>query len=237
MKSITEASDQRHKSWCIHCGVDINQTKTNRDHVPSKSLLEKPYPAELPTVEICTECNTSFSQDEEYFAAFMGAILSGTTQPERQKVRTARRVFTENTSLRKRIEAQRKSFETIGGERKTTWEPEINRLHNVIVKNARGHVYYELGQPALGDPVRITVRPLEGLTEEELNNFLAVDYGSIWPEVGSRMMQRLCSGYDMEDGWIVVQNGNYRFAAMENDGFQVRMIIREYLAAEVIWET
>lgn len=51
------------------------------------------------------------------------------------------------------------------------------------------------------------------------------------------MMTRLCTGEDMTDGWIVVQEGVYRYAAVESAGFQVRMIVREYLAAEVIWES
>jgi hypothetical protein len=49
------------------------------------------------------------------------------------------------------------------------------------------------------------------------------------------MMTRLLSGQDLERGWIVVQPGIYRFAAIEDDGFIVKMIIREYLAAEVVW--
>lgn len=236
MEFIHDHSDARHKAWCIHCGAGIGQKETNRDHVPSKSLLEKPYPAELSVVEVCVDCNSSFSRDEEYFAAFMGAVLSGTTQSERQTVRTARRVFTENASLRTTIEKSRKTFETIGGANKVVWEPEWKRVQNVVVKNARGHVYFELGQPAFGPPKHIATVPLELLSDVERENFLSVDHGSVWPEVGSRMLDRHSTGTDLEDGWVIVQDGTYRFAVSENDGFHVKIVIREYLAAEVIWD-
>ena len=235
MKNITDTADERHKSWCIHCGAGIGEKETNRDHVPSKSFLEKPYPPELPTVDICRECNTSFSHDEEYLAAFLGAVLSGTTDPAEQKTAIAARIFTRNTALRQRIEARKKSYVTIGADQKVIWEPELRRIQNVMVKNARGHVYYELGQPALGEPASAIVRTLESLSQDELSGFLTIDHGAGWPEVGCRVMTRLCTGDDMADGWIVVQDGIYRFAAVESDGFHVRMIVREYFAAEVIW--
>ena len=233
MDHIGEFSDRRYKSWCIQCGTGIGSVRTNNDHVPSKSLLEMPYPEELPTVKICTDCNTSFSRAEEYFAAFLGAVLSGSTDPESQKTSTAARIFRGNNALKKRIDSQRQDYTTLEGTQKTVWNPEMARVRNVIVKNARGHVYYELGQPAFGEPSNVGIHPLEMLSQDDLSGFLAIDHGAGWPEVGSRMMTRVVSGQDMEDGWIVVQDGIYRFAAVENDGFLVRIIIQEYLAAEV----
>ena len=233
MDYIGEFSDQRHKVWCIHCG-GISGLRTN-DHVPSRSLLEKPYPPELPTVKICTDCNTSFSRDEEYFAAFLGAVLSGSTDPESQNTSIGARIFRRNDALRKRIDGQRRDYTTLWGEQKTIWYPEIARVRNIIVKNARGHVYYELGQPAFDEPSSVGIQPLEMLSRDDLSGFLAIDHGDGWPEVGSRTMTRLITGQDMEDGWIVVQDDTYRFAAVENDGFLVRIIIQEYLCAEVSW--
>ena len=235
MEHIGEFSDVRHKSWCIHCGQSITSGPTNQDHVPSKSLLDKPYPAELPTVEICKKCNSSFSRDEEYFSAFLGAVLSGTTDPEKQALDISARIFRRNLKLRERIEKSRTDYETLGGETRTIWKPEDARIRNVIVKNARGHVYYELGQPALGEPASVSVIPMSALSDTEQTAFLDFDHGSGWPEIGSRMMTRLLTGQDLDGSWVVVQDGVYRFAATEGDGFIVRILIRDYLAAEVIW--
>ena len=34
-----------------------------RDHVPSKVLLDEPYPPDLPVIGACQRCNTSYSLD------------------------------------------------------------------------------------------------------------------------------------------------------------------------------
>jgi hypothetical protein len=105
------------------------------------------------------------------------------------------------------------------------------------VKNARGHAFHELGQPMLEEPDDILIVPLEAIDEERLADFLTVDLGPGWPEVGSRLLQRVCEGADMADGWIIVQPGVYVFAVIEADGVTVRSIIREYLLTEVTWQS
>ncbi|TIR62665.1 MAG: hypothetical protein E5X17_00790 [Mesorhizobium sp.] len=87
----------------------------------------------------------------------------------------------------------------------------------------------------LEEPDDILIVPLEVIDEERLAEFLTVDLGSAWPEVGSRLLQRMYEGIDMADGWIIVQPGIYVFAVIETDGVTVRSIIREYLLTEVSW--
>ena len=58
---------------------------------------------------------------------------------------------------------------------------------------------------------------------------------AIWPEVGSRAMQRLAMAYPNTPSWIVVQPGRYRYVACVDDIVLVRMVLSEYLACEVIW--
>ncbi|MEL6915879.1 MAG: hypothetical protein AAFP13_15400 [Pseudomonadota bacterium] len=235
MEQIAEFSDTRHRYWCIHCGQSITNGPTSQDHVPSKSLLDKPYPAELPTVEICRKCNSSFSLNEDYFSAFLGAALSRTTDPEKQVTTISTRILSRNLKLRERIEKSRTDYQTLGGKTQTIWKPEHARIHNVIVKNARGHVYFELGQPALGEPASVSVIPMSALSDTEQNAFFDINHDSGWPEIGSRLMTRRMTRQDLDGSWVVVQDGVYRFAATEDDGFLVRTLIRDYLAAEVIW--
>ena len=123
-------------------------------------------------------------------------------------LRLRARIFKRNNGLRKRIDPHRRDYTTLGGEQKTIWYPEIARVRNIIVKNARGHVYYELGQPAFAEPSSVGIHPLEMHSRDDLSGFLAIVYGDGWPEVGSRTMTRLITGQDMEDGWIVVQDGS-----------------------------
>ncbi len=149
MDNIIEFVDERQRCWCIHCGEWIAQVERNRDHAPSKSLLQKPYPENLPVVQVCKNCNSSFSRDEEYLAAFLGAVLTGTTDPTAQSSPSARRILATNEKLRTRIDRSKISYTTIGGETRIVWKPEIARVNNVVVKNARGHAFFEYGEPML----------------------------------------------------------------------------------------
>ena len=75
------------------------------------------------------------------------------------------------------------------------WEaPAARRIEQVIVKNARGHVYFEFGEPVFDEPKHVTACPLVGLTQEERAIFELADAGPGWPEVGSRMLTRVVEG-------------------------------------------
>lgn len=237
MKGMRDYSDERHKSWCIHCGVVLGSVESNLDHVPSKTILDRPFPDNLPTVRICKACNTSFSNDEEYFTAFLGSVLAGTTEPDQQVVGRAEKILGSNYRLQDEIEASLEIVKDTGGNDQITFVPDMERIQNVVVKNARGHILFEHGQPARGEPLRVAIQPMPVLSPDILAGFESIDYGSGWPEVGSRLMNRLVTGDDMRpDGWVVVQPNVYRFAVMDHGQFVVRTVIREYLATEVVWE-
>lgn len=240
MKNIEEYVDSRHKAWCIHCGGDIGALATNRDHVPSKSLLRSPYPPNLPVVQICVSCNQGFSSDEEYLVAFLGAVLSGSTDPNEQVLETSRKALARSAKLRARIARSETRYDTLGGDSRSIWAPEAARINRVILKNARGHAFYEYGEPMFEEPSFIGVLPFASMTVEQLANFeVGVQEPSIlsgWPEVGSRMLTRVLTGDDLQDGWVVVQEGVYRYAVAQNGSIAVKIVIAEYLAAEVHWD-
>ncbi|HKM53156.1 MAG TPA: hypothetical protein VJY33_07060, partial [Isosphaeraceae bacterium] len=192
MKQIKDFSDDRYKGTCLHCGTALATKPTSDDHVPSKVLLDRPLPANVHVVETCIQCNNGFSPDEEYFAAFLGAAMSGSTDPNAQMFETARKVLAGNAKLRREIEATRTESTDPDGSTRLTWLPDLDRIRRVVVKNARGHVFHELGQPMLEEPDDILVVPLVVIDEERLADFLTVDLGSAWPEVGSRLLQRVC---------------------------------------------
>ncbi|MCT2581151.1 MAG: hypothetical protein E5X23_08335 [Mesorhizobium sp.] len=235
MKQIRDFSDDRYKGACLHCGAALASKPANDDHVPSKALLDRPLPANVHVVKTCVQCNNGFSSDEEYFAAFLGAAMSGSTDPDAQVFETARKALAGNARLRREIEATRTERPKGDGTPRLAWLPDLDRIRRVVVKNARGHAFHELGQPMLEEPDDILIVPLEVIDEERLAEFLTVDLGSAWPEVGSRLLQRMYEGIDMADGWIIVQPGIYVFAVIETDGVTVRSIIREYLLTEVSW--
>lgn len=233
---FNDFSDVRQKAWCCHCGCSLKSAKTNRDHIPSKSLLVPPFPAELAVTEICESCNSSFSPDEEYLAAFLSAVLSGSTNPSDQKLDIGRRIFERNAALMANINACRRELKSEDA-RQIVWLPNISRVNNVVLKNARGHAYFENGEPMFSQPDIIECIPLLSLKGEARTEFYGVRGGvGIWPEVGSRWMQRLLSDDNFdEDGFLVVQPKVYRFRLDVDGGITIRSIIHEYLAATVRW--
>ena len=236
MDDIEEFVDERQKSWCIHCNGYIADLKANHDHVPSRCLLRKPLPRKLPQVLICKACNQGFAPDEEYLAAFLGSVLSGSADPDRQLYPKVKGILSWNENLRARIERSKTEYKTHGGESQIVWKPDSKSINRVVVKNARGHVYFEHGEPILDEPKRVWSAPLSVLSVEDRTQFENIDLGPGWPEVGSRMITRLLTGQDLWDGWIIVQEGIYRYAVVHDGGMLVRSVLSEYLATEVHWE-
>ena len=238
MDQINEFVDERQKAWCIQCGAGIGDVDTNRDHVPSKVLLRKPYPENLPVVDTCVDCNNGFSPDEEYLHLFLQCVLTGSTDPEQHSDAKVARALQRHKKLRARIERSKTEYRTMGGDTRCVWVPEEQRVERIVVKNARGHVFYEYGEPMLGEPTRVWTLPLTAMSASEGEDF---EYGGVVeelagsPEVGSRMMTRVFSGQDMRDGWVVVQDGVYRFRVQQRCGIVVRSVLFEYLATEVHW--
>lgn len=236
MRQIAEFVDERQKAWCIHCAREMRGLRKSRDHVPSKVLLRKPYATNLPVVEICSRCNAGFAKDEEYVAAFVSAALSGSTEPVLQRIPQGRAILGRSAGLRTAIEAARQEYRTTGGEVRSIWRPEVGRFSRVVTKNARGHALYEFGEPMLGEPDDVGIKPLAALTRDERVEFEDVAGGKGWPEVGSRMLSRSVGGQDLVDDWVVVQGGVYRYAVIQDGGVAVRTVIAEYLAVEVRWD-
>ena len=187
---------------------------------------------------VCQECNSSFSRDEEYFAAFLGAVLAGTTDPKKQVVQGAARILGSNAALVRRIERAKSTYTTHGGDERIIWVPEETCVRNVILKNARGHVYFELSETVHEEPSRIWFGPLLSLSPSQREEFEDVSWPNYWPEVGTRMMTRVASGVDTDGaGWVFVQDDVYRYGVTQRDGGTlVRIVMREYLGAEMFWE-
>ena len=223
--------DERLKGFCVYCG----SSPSTRDHVPSRVLLDEPYPPQLPVVSACRQCNQSFSSDEEYLACLIEVVVRGSLEPAALGRPRVRRTLAHSWKLRKRI---RESQEPTTPPR---WLPETDRVSNVVLKLARGHCAHEL-QPQLEDPTHLVFSPLLSLTAQARKDFeQAALSGQIggWPELGSRSFLRALGepvdSFEEIDGWTVVQPGRYRYVVSEDGGVLVRMVLSEYLACEAYW--
>src|ERR1035441_3221717 len=95
------AIDERLKTdTCVYCHRKAN----TRDHVPSRVLLDEPYPPQLPTVDACEKCNTGFSSDEEYLSCFIECVLCGATEPGSLRRPKVKRILHEKPKLREQIQ-------------------------------------------------------------------------------------------------------------------------------------
>lgn len=233
MRKLPSYGDARQTGFCVHCG---RATET-RDHAPSMVFLDTPYPLTRPTLPSCADCNNKFSGDEEYLACFIECVIHGSTDPDslvREKVIKALR---RNGKLRREIE-QSKQWVGSEGQRTMLWVPDELRVQQIILKLARCHAAYELNEPQLSKPTHLLVVPLPTLSDRQRTHFETPPDTFVWPEVGSRAMQRLLvaeEAYSM--GWISVQQGRYRYMAVGAEAVMIRGVLSEYLGYEVIWES
>lgn len=230
MQQVPDYADERRKGFCVHCGGDYETD----DHMPSKVFLDRPFPENLPVSPACARCNEGFSKDEEYLACLVECVLAGAADPEKIVRSSIARKLRDQPRLRDRLAgARRVDGDTV------IWDVETPRVRSVLVKLARGHVAFEVNEPQLEEPVSVGFAPLVSLTSDQRASFEQEDSEpAIWPEVGSRAMSRMVivSGEAYDQGWLVVQEDHYRYRVLQDDGLRVKIVIREYLAAEIRWD-
>ncbi len=231
MKQIEDLADNRNKERCVYCGGSDD----TRDHVPSRVLLDEPYPDNLPTVPACVNCNASFAQDEEYLACFIECAITGSIEAASKRRKIAK-ILQHSPGLLACLTAARTKTN-----RGILWSPETTRVRNVIMKLARGHVAFEESELQLDEPRDVVFVPVTAMTDAQRREFEAPPIHSWsldgWPEVGSRAMTRVVGGQDVaHNGWIEVQPEYYRYRVRPEGGHRVQMILREYLTGEVAWD-
>ncbi|WP_162199189.1 hypothetical protein [Methanoculleus sediminis] len=227
--------DDRLTVICAYCG----EAPDTRDHVPSKVLLDEPFPPGLPVVGACSKCNHDFSLDEQYLACFVECVTCGTCEIEDLRRPKIKRILSKNPSLRARIVASQSRDE----EGYSTWKPEMDRVLNVLIKLAHGHIAYEF-VPMFDEPDHVIAAPLTCMPDDERKEFEnGVPRGRmVFSEIGTRGFLREVGSklghFEQEGDWIVVQSDRYRYTAKQCEGgFLVRMVLSEYLAGIVAWES
>jgi hypothetical protein len=234
-------ADERLIHGCIYCGGSDN----TRDHVPSRVFLDTPLPENLPVVGACLPCNNGFSKDEEYLACLVESTIAGTTDPALMRRPKVAEILRRAPPLRARLEAAKTIVDG-----RPAFAIESDRVRNVLVKLARGHVVFELSQPCRQEPRSVWWASLVSLTKEELDDFDACHVVEMFGEVGSRSLQRamvIQAALRIPNGvatalnmlindWVDVQEGRYRYLATDEADVRVKIVIGEYLACQVVWD-
>lgn len=226
MKVYNDYSDKRLRSNCVYCDNEAN----TREHIPSKVFLSKPYPSNLHVVSACQECNNGFSKDEEFVAFildYLNAIGSEATMD------SLRAKYHRWDILEKRI---LKAI-TRDNDGSLSLKLETERILNIIKKFAICHVLYETGIKTYINPSHMVFGFFSEMSEQEIIAFNTPIADTIFPEIGSRLMQRMAllgNGYVSD--WVIVQEGNYRYYVTAGSIFIVRLVIKETLFCEITWD-
>jgi hypothetical protein len=241
MDQLRTYADDRLINGCIYCGGPAE----TRDHVPSRVLLDAPFPENLPVVGACWECNNGFSLDEQYVACLIESVVAGSTDPDHIRRSGVAKILRRSPGLRARIEGAKTLHD---GQIRFGVEPE--RIRNVLLKLARGHAAFEVSQSCRDEPTSVWWCPLVLMTAGEREAYNASHVVQLFGEVGSRGLQRLLvtqfvvrsgDGRDsmlslLINDWVDVQDGRYRHLAIDDCGaVKIRIVIAEYLACEITW--
>jgi hypothetical protein len=228
MKHLPCYGDHRIVNACAFCGGETG----SRDHCPSRVLLDDPFPDNLPIIPACVACNSSFSADEEYLACLISCVIAGSTEPKKISRVKVQRILEHRPALRTRIE---QACHEIDGT--SVFEPEVERVDAVLTKLAQGHALYEIHETCAYRPDCVECLPLALMSREQRDVFDNPKSAAIWPEIGSRAMQRLVTRAGVSPGgWIHVQRGLYRYHVTYGSKVEVRIVIHEYLASYICWE-
>jgi hypothetical protein len=241
MEHLNDFADSRLVDGCIYCGG----LPDTRDHVPSRSLLDAPLPENLPVVGACRKCNNAFSSDEEYFVCLLETVLRGSTDAVQRPLVSG--IFRRSPALRSRIEAARQEQDG-----KVIFSIEEDRVKVVLLKLARGHAAYELSAVRRREPSVFSWGPLALLSDEQREFVEDIHMSDLYPEIGSRAMQRMVvaqftfAGPDgveqkhdalLVHDWLEVQKGRYRYLSYEDhSGIHVKIVIDEYLYCYANWD-
>lgn len=228
VKSVRTFVDARHAAFCVYC---FGMPDT-RDHVPPRVFLDRPFPENLPIVGSCRACNAGASLDEEYVACALELLACGSARSDDWERDGIVRSLARNPRLTRRLT---EAFDETEG----VLAVEGERFARVARKIGCALWSYETGEPS-GDCVgAVGFATLGSLSSLTWQRFTSVPAPSIMPEVGSRMMVVALEtprGVYAE-GWRDVQPGRFSYAVRLSDGPRVRMVLREVLAAEVMFDS
>jgi len=172
MKQYKRYADERQRHYCIYCGINIS-SKSTREHIPSKVLLDKPYPENLPIILSCYKCNNNFSKDEEYIAYWLEILNQKINPKDTYIYKKIKRAFSRNKLLKAKIIGTN----LFGSNELLSLNENI--MEKVLLKQAKGHALFELNNPCYEKPIRLWWKFANSLTQQEIIKFNKIPYDDI----------------------------------------------------------
>jgi len=230
MGQMQPFTDQRLATFCAFCG----SFPSTKDHVPPRVFLDLPHPEDYPIIGACINCNRGASLDEEYVACLLEVAACGSVDPANLRRQKIARTLGKRPALAAQLAESLKP----GGEFVVSEEDQA-RLCAVLEKIARGLWAYEVGETAQSSLATARYAQITELRDDQLEAFMSLEQPNLLPEVRSRMMIRVLGGTDKVEGsWIELQAGRFSYGIeVFSDGGRVKIILGDYIAAEVTLET
>jgi len=164
---------------CIYC---LRRRGTTVDHVPPKSFFPKSRPSNLITVPSCTQCNSGFQKDEDYFRAVIMFSQAGVSPAGKMLwSQSVHRMYQKDRGIRKVIA---RSFHWTGVTtpngiyrgKHLGIRPNWNRIQNVNEKIVKGLYSFEYGEPL--DPMARLESAMFCREEDFTRNFAQLPQGT-----------------------------------------------------------
>jgi len=188
--------------------------------------LNKPYPTNLHTVRSCESCNNSTSRDEEYLSFLLRYIALIEDEKDIDDwLNKERRLRNEDALFDcLRVDESREVFINVDAE----------KVNHVLRKYAIGHAAFELGERMHEEPTYTTFAFKGQVGESIIKKINHISKCDIYPEVASRLHQRIVE--DGENSWLSIQDGKYRYVVEYSPHVRVRIVIGEILLGEIGWD-
>lgn len=220
MRQRREYGEGHLERMCYYCGSWADTV----DHVPSKVLLDKPYPENLPVVPCCKKCNREFSLDEEFVAVLFECVRWQTFDINEFKRDIVRKIVEHNPAILRTVK------ETVHhlSDGHISINPENTRLNKVLTKLIAGHLRFEgLDQLFLHDGLDLTFYQDIHANRDFYRNFHTPIQSGLLPEVGSRALIALVENGRTGSWWFDVQSKMYEYCVAP-DNSEVRIILQDY---------
>lgn len=220
------------KDICPYCGCVLDSSNITVDHIPSKALIDKPYPPNLAAIPCCQSCNRSFSSDEEYASVLLECVKHQSFNPNDFSRKSIQRTVLHTPSLMETVR-RRVLFES---KDKFTIAPDDDRFKMVLLKLVKAHLRFEDSLFLISDDnIRLSFYNINSMPVSDVTRFLTPFSSTLLPEVGSRALESamVIHGEDARlirycSPWISYQKDTYLFC-VASTGDKVKILLHDYL--------
>lgn len=220
------------KDICPYCGGVLRSSNKTVDHIPSKVLLDKPYPPNLAAIPCCKSCNRSFSFDEEYTSVLLECVKHQTFDPNSFSREPTKKTVLHTPSLIETVR-QRVKFES---KDRFAIDSDDNRFKAVLLKLVKAHLRFEESLFLINNTdIRLSFSSIDKMSDLEVSRFAMPFSSGLLPEVGSRALESVMVIQDENaqpigycSPWICYQKDTYSFC-VASAGDKVKILLHDFI--------